>query len=156
MDITVKNLYIKATPRKVRPLLYGLKGANCEKSLEKLMFVSKKGGNSIYKLVKSAMAAAKENDLETNKLYIKEVFCNEGPRLKRRRMESKGVSRRITKSTAHLVLTISDEAGESRADQQISKSANQSKETKEEINQEDLTPNAERQTQNGETVKRQA
>ncbi|MEK7096500.1 MAG: uL22 family ribosomal protein [Patescibacteria group bacterium] len=110
MDITVKNLYIKATPRKVRPLLHGLKGANCEKSLEKLMFVSKKGGKSIYKLVKSAMAAAKENDLEINNLYIKEIFCNEGPRLKRRRMESKGVSRRITKSSAHLVLTISDEA----------------------------------------------
>jgi ribosomal protein L22 len=62
--------------------------------------------------LKSAVATAKESDLEPNKLYIKEVCCNEGPRLKRRRFESKGVSRQITKRMSHLVLTISDVAEE--------------------------------------------
>jgi len=109
MDITVKNLYVRVSPRKVRPVLYGLRGENAETAATKLSFTRKKAAVKLAALVRSAIAAAKESDLDTAKLIIKAVFCNEAPRLKRRRFESKGRAARITKKNSHLVLTISDQ-----------------------------------------------
>lgn len=109
MDITVKNLYVKVSPRKARPVLFGLRGEKAEAARDKMLFTHKKSASFLYELLKSGIAAAKENDIESSNLYVKSVCCNEGPRLKRRRFWSKGQSRRITKRMSHLVLTLTDE-----------------------------------------------
>lgn len=110
MDIKVKSSYLKVSPRKVRPVLYGLRGQNAEKALTQLHFTNKKGAKFMYDLLKSALAAAKENDLERDNVFIKSVFCGEGPRLKRRLIGSRGRSNPILKRMCHLTLTISDTA----------------------------------------------
>lgn len=108
MDIKVKSLYLKASPRKVRPTLYGLFGKNAQESYVSLRFTNKKGARLLADLLKSAIAIGKENDLDTDKLYIKSVFCNEGPRLKRRQIKARGRSDAIVKRMCHLNLVLSD------------------------------------------------
>lgn len=61
-------------------------------------------------LLKSAIAIGKENDLDLSKLYIKSVYCSEGPRLKRRQVKARGRSDAITKRMSHITLMISDVA----------------------------------------------
>lgn len=114
MDIKVKSLYLKSSPRKVRPVLHGLRGQNAEKAMYSLLFTNKKGARFMADLLKSGMAVAKENDLDFDKLYIKTVSCNEGPMLKRRLIGSRGRSDAIHKRMCHLDLVLSDIAEESK------------------------------------------
>lgn len=116
MDIKVKSLYLKESPRKVRPVLFGLRGKNAEEAYVALRFTNKKAAVLLASLVKSAIAIGKENDLEIKNLYIKSVSCNEGPRLKRRQIKARGRSDAIVKRMCHLNLVISDVAEEIKID----------------------------------------
>lgn len=110
MEIKVKSLYLKSSPRKVRPILHSLRGLNAEKAYIDLTFTNKKGAKLIASLLKSALAVAKENELELNKLFIKLISCNEGPKLKRRQIKARGRSDAIIKRMCHLNLVLSDTA----------------------------------------------
>jgi len=112
MDIKVKSLYLKVSPRKVRPVLFGLRGKNAQEAYVALKFTNKKGATLLAALLKSAIAIGKENDLELEKLYIKSVTCTEGPRLKRRQIKARGRSDAITNRMTHLNITVSDIAEE--------------------------------------------
>lgn len=109
MDIKVKSLFLKSSPRKVRPVLYGLRGMTLQAALVELKFTNKKGATLMFDLIKSGLAAAKENDLDVDKVYIKSVNCTEGPRLKRRLIGSRGRAKPILKRMCHLNLTVTDE-----------------------------------------------
>lgn len=108
MDIKVKSLFLKSSPRKVRPVLYGLRGMTLQAALTELKFTNRKGAKFMFDLVKSGLATAKENDLDVDKVYIKSVNCTEGPRLKRRLIGSRGRAKPIMKRMCHLNLTVSD------------------------------------------------
>ena len=108
MDIKVKSLFLKSSPRKVRPVLYGLRGMTLQAALTELKFTNRKGADFMFALVKSGLAAAKENDLDVDKVYIKSVNCTEGPRLKRRLIGSRGRAKPILKRMCHLNLVVSD------------------------------------------------
>jgi len=108
MDIKVKSSYLRVSPRKVRPVLYGLRGKIAQDAYVALNFTNKKGARLIAALLKSAIAIGKENDLEIDKLYVKSISCSEGPRLKRRQIKARGRSDAITKRMSHLNLVVSD------------------------------------------------
>lgn len=108
MDIKVKSLFLKSSPRKVRPVLHGLRGMALEAALVELKFTNKKGARFIFDLVKAGLAVAKENDLDVDKVYVKSINCTEGPRIKRRLIGSRGRSKPILKRMCHLNLTVSD------------------------------------------------
>ena len=108
MDIKVKSLFLKSSPRKVRPVLYGLRGMTLDAAMTELKFTNKKGARLTFDLVKSGFAAAKENDLDTDKVFIKSINCTEGPRLKRRLIGSRGRAKPILKRMCHLNLVVTD------------------------------------------------
>jgi large subunit ribosomal protein L22 len=112
MDINVKSLFIKVSPRKLQPVMHGLRGQNAQTARISLLFTNKKGARMAADLLKSALATAKENDLELDKVYIKSIFCTSGPRLKRRHIGSRGRSDAIIKRMSHLNLVVSDIAEE--------------------------------------------
>lgn len=106
MEIKVKNLYVRISPRKVRPVIATLRGKNAEEVRNSLAFLNKKAARYAFDLVKAGIAAAKENYIDADKILIKHFYCNEGPRLKRMIPWSKGQSRRITKRMSHLTLVL--------------------------------------------------
>ena len=110
MDIKVKSKYLKISPSKIRPVLYNIRGKNAEDAKNMLRFTNKKGANKTFVLLNSALAVAKENDLDIKKLYIKNICCNDGPRLKRRQIKARGVAHSIIKRMSHIELVLSDEA----------------------------------------------
>ncbi len=125
MEITVKSKYLKVSPRKMRPVLFSVRGQKVEKLLEVLPFVRKEAARLIYDIVKSGSAAARENDIGAGELYVKSITCNEGPKLRRRRFQSRGRVSRITKRMSHLVLTVTNdlqaEAGKKEIKNQVVK-----------------------------------
>ncbi|MFA5926844.1 MAG: 50S ribosomal protein L22 [Patescibacteria group bacterium] len=109
MDITVKNKFVRISPRKARPVLHGLRGRLASDALTQMRFTNKKAATRLAELIRSAVAAAKESDMAESSVYIKSIVCDEGPRLKRRRFESKGRAAPIKKRMSHFVLTVTDE-----------------------------------------------
>lgn len=106
MEIKVTSKYLRISPRKVRPVLYGLRGITAEEAKTTSAFTNRKAAGFIYDLIKSGIAAAKENYLEPKDVYIKSISCGEGPRLKRIQPWSKGQARRITKRMSHITLVL--------------------------------------------------
>ena len=106
MEIKVKSLYRRISPRKVRPTLYGLRGMNIEAAMTATLFTNKKASKLVFTLIKSGLAAVKENYLEPREVTIKSIICNEGPRLKRIVPWSKGQSRRIVHRLSHIELVL--------------------------------------------------
>ena len=108
MEINVKSKYLKVSPYKVRPSLYGLRGKRVDEAIDSISFAKKKGAKFALTLIKSADAIIKENNLESEKFIIEKIACNEGPRLKRRLIKARGRATQIQKRMCHLNLTVSD------------------------------------------------
>ncbi len=108
MEITVKNLKVRKSPRKIRPVLYILKHQNAEKAIIKLKFNSDSIAPTLSKLIKSGIAAAGEKEIESKKLFIKTIKCDQAQGFKRHRFGSKGRVVRINKRMSHLTLVLAD------------------------------------------------
>jgi len=132
MEIKVYNRFIKISPRKMRPVLHGLRGKTAEDAKNSLRFVNKKGAGFLYTLVKSGIGAAKENHLDADKVLIKSIFCDEGPRLKRIQPWSKGQARRITKRMSHITLVLESVEAETKK-KEVEEKANNNIEEKSKI-----------------------
>ena len=102
--------YVRISPRKVRLIMDQIRGKGFEEALNLLSFTPNKGAFILRKLVNSALSNAEQSsDVDVDNLYIKRVFADEGPTLKRFRPRAMGRASRIRKRTAHLTVVL-DEA----------------------------------------------
>jgi large subunit ribosomal protein L22 len=102
--------YIRVSPRKVRLIMDEIRGRKIEEALNQLSFAPQKGAFILKKLIDSAVANAEQNfEMDVDKLYIKQIFADEGPTLKRFRPRAMGRGARIRKRTSHLTVVL-DEA----------------------------------------------
>jgi len=109
MEITVKLSHLKITPRKVRQIANLIRDKKAVEAEAILEFLPNKPGKSVLKLLKSAIASAKNNfQLDPSNLYISEVFGDEGPKLKRSRPVSRGSAHPVWKRTSHITLTLNE------------------------------------------------
>ena len=76
-----------------------------------LKYMPRNASEILYKLLKSAEAnAVNNNQLDRDKLYVAEVYADEGPTLKRIRPVSHGRAFRINKRTSHITLVLKERA----------------------------------------------
>jgi large subunit ribosomal protein L22 len=71
-------------------------------AIEKLPFVQKRAGESLAKVIKAALANAKNQGVSETDLIFKEIQIGEGPRLKRGRAASRGRWHPFKKRMAHI------------------------------------------------------
>ena len=101
--------YIRISPRKVRLIMDEIRGRKIEEALNQLSFAPQKGAFILKKLINSAVANAEQNfEMDVDKLYIKRVFADEGPTLKRFRPRAMGRASRIRKRTSHLTVVLDE------------------------------------------------
>lgn len=109
MEVTVKLQNIARSPQKIRPILYLIRGKNAKMALTSLQFVNKAGAVEIASLLKSAMAAAREREMEEDSLIVKITKCDQARTLKRHIFKARGRTARISKKNSHLLITLSDQ-----------------------------------------------
>jgi large subunit ribosomal protein L22 len=86
-----------------------IKGKKVEEALHLLSFAPQKGAFLLKKLINSAVANAEQNsDIDVDNLYIKRIFADEGPTLKRFRPRAMGRATKIRKRTSHLTVILSE------------------------------------------------
>ena len=101
--------YIRISPRKVRLIMDQIRGRKVEEALNLLSFAPQKGAFLLRKLISSAVANAEQNfNMDVDNLYIKRIFADEGPTLKRFRPRAMGRATRIRKRTSHLTVILDE------------------------------------------------
>ena len=102
--------YVRISPRKVRLIMDQIRGKKVGEALNSLSFSSQKSAFLLKKLINSAVANAEENlNIDVDTLYIKRVFADEGPTLKRFRPRAMGRATKIRKRTSHLTVILDGE-----------------------------------------------
>lgn len=102
---------IRMSPRKVRLVADQVRGHEFIEAVDYLANMPKKAARIILKLSKSAMANAKvlNPDVGEDDLYIKKIYVDAGPTLKRFMPRARGRADRILKRTSTITLVLSDE-----------------------------------------------
>jgi large subunit ribosomal protein L22 len=110
MEVKAVTRYVRISPHKARLVTELVKGKPVEEALIALKFVRKKGARLVSKTLQSALANAEQNpNIDVDTLYIKRIFVDEGPNMKRWRARAMGRATRILKRTSHITVIL-DEA----------------------------------------------
>lgn len=111
------NVHI--SPRKAKLVVDLIRNKNIPESIKILQSTNKKASPIVLKLLKSAVSNAINNHaLDANKLYVYEIFANEGPTWKRQMTRAKGSADRIFKRTTNFRIVLSDDVLERQNDLQ--------------------------------------
>ncbi len=107
MPITAKLNYLRIAPRKVRLLADLIRGKSVDQAQDILSFTAKRASLPLLKLLRSAMASAK-NEFKGQQLslYISKITVDEGPKLKRFMPRARGSAYEIQKKTSHVTLVL--------------------------------------------------
>jgi large subunit ribosomal protein L22 len=109
MEIKAMAKYVRLSPRKARLVMDQLRGKKVEEALNVLNFAPQKSAYLVKKLINSAVANAEENsEIDVDTLFIKRIYADEGPTLKRFRPRALGRASRIRKRTSHLTVILDE------------------------------------------------
>jgi large subunit ribosomal protein L22 len=109
MEVKAVAKYIRVSPRKIRLVMDEIRGKKVEEALNLLTFAPQKGAPILRKVVNSALAnAGQYPDIDVDSLFIRRVFANEGPTLKRFRPRAMGRATRIRKRSCHLTVILGE------------------------------------------------
>ncbi|MBI2055671.1 MAG: 50S ribosomal protein L22 [Candidatus Sungbacteria bacterium] len=108
MKISAELNYLRISPRKVRAVAGTIRGKRVPDAERTLRFISRNASGPVLKLLKSAVANAKNNFqvVSPETLVVSEITVNEGPTLKRRRPRAMGRAFPIRKRTSHLRIVL--------------------------------------------------
>ena len=99
--------YVRMSPIKLKPVTDLVRGKDLSEALTILKFTPGKGSQIVEKVVKSAAANAENNmNMDVKKLYVSEVYANQGPTLKRFMPRAQGRATGIRKRTSHIGVVV--------------------------------------------------
>ena len=99
--------YARISSRKVKIVADLIRGKDVDEALAIVKFTPKASSEIIEKLLKSAIANAENNhEMKHEKLYVAEIYANQGPTLKRIRPAAKGSAVRIRKRTSNITIVL--------------------------------------------------
>jgi large subunit ribosomal protein L22 len=104
------NRYINSSPRKMRLVIDLIRGKSVDEALTVLHFSPKHASKVAEKVLRSAISNLQNKDeagrTETDTLYVKEVFVDGGPGMKRMLPAPMGRAYRIVKRSNHLTIIV--------------------------------------------------
>lgn len=109
MEAKAVARFVRISPRKIRLIMDEIRGKQIEEAVNMLSFAPQKGARILKKLINSAVANAEGNaDVDIDALYIKRIYADEGPSLKRWRPRALGRASKIIKRTSHLTVILDE------------------------------------------------
>jgi large subunit ribosomal protein L22 len=114
MEAKAAHRFLSSSPRKMRLVIDLIRGMSVDKALEVLHFSSKHSSKDAEKVLRSAVSNIMNRDeatrMEPGDLFVKEVFVNQGPTLKRISPAPMGRAYRIRKRSCHLTIIVATKA----------------------------------------------
>ncbi len=111
METKAVARYLLISPRKVRLVANELRGFSYPEAVDSLRFMPQKAAHLLLKLLRSGRASIGNisEDVEDHNLYIKKLYVDEGPVLKRFRPQSRGRAASRLKRTSNITVVLSNE-----------------------------------------------
>ena len=110
MEVKAVARYVRIPPQKVRLIMDEVRGQKVEAALRVLTFSPQKGARLLRKLINSAVANAEANkEVDVDTLFIKKIFADQGPTMKRFRPRAMGRATRVIKRMSHLTVILDEE-----------------------------------------------
>ena len=99
--------FARISSRKAKIVIDLIRGKSVDEALAIVKFTPKASSEIIEKLLKSAIANGENNHgMSHNKMYVAEIYANQGPTMKRIRPAAKGSAVRIRKRTSHITVVL--------------------------------------------------
>ena len=109
MEARAELRHARISARKVKIVIDLIRGKNTKEAIAILKYTNKAAAPMVEKLVKSAVAnAVNNNKMDETKLYISEIYANQGPTMKRILPRAKGSANRIRKRTSHITVVLKE------------------------------------------------
>ena len=100
---------VRVTPRKARLVIDLVRGKDVNVALGILANVNKAASPIVAKVIKSAAANAINNfNMEEDRLYVAEIYANDGLRMKRFLPRAKGSASGLVKRTSHITCVVAE------------------------------------------------
>jgi large subunit ribosomal protein L22 len=101
--------YIRIAPRKVRLVVDLIRGKRISEAFAILRMTPRGASPVVEKVLKSAVANAENNhNMDVNRLYVKEIYVDPGPTLKRFHPRAQGRAYSIMKRTSHITVVVAE------------------------------------------------
>ena len=108
MEFSARLRYMKGSPQKVRLVVDLIRGKGVQEASNLLQLSTKSAALDIRKLLNSAIANAENRDdqVDIDRLYVKEIFVDKGPVSKRFRPQPQGRAFPILKRQSHVTIKL--------------------------------------------------
>ena len=108
MEFTARLRHLQASAQKVRLVADLIRGKDAQDAVNILSLTKKGAAKDIGKLLKSAIANAENRDekIDVGRLFVKEIFVDGGPSLKRIQPATMGRAFRILKRQSHVTIKL--------------------------------------------------
>ena len=112
MEAKAVAKYIRMSPRKVRMVVDLIRGKSVEEAMNLLHFTRKRSVAPVEKVVRSAVSNAMNKEeaakLNPEDLFIKTIYVDEGPTMRRYNPGPMGRASIIRKRFCHISVIVSD------------------------------------------------
>ena len=108
METTARLRHLQSSPQKMRLVADLIRGRDVEEAVTILKHTKKRAAGPLEKLLKSAVANAENRDetVDVEDLYIKEIFVDGGPAMKRVWFTTMGRAYRKLKRQSHVTIKL--------------------------------------------------
>jgi len=101
--------YVRISPSKVKIVIDLIRGKSASEAIAILSNTNKKASGLVLPMIKEAMANAENNhEMDANKLYVYEIYANDGVTMKRIHPRAKGSAYPILKRTSHITVRLAE------------------------------------------------
>jgi large subunit ribosomal protein L22 len=110
MEAKAVAKHIRISARKARLVANEVRGYDLLEAVDILKFTRKRAADIILNVVNSAAANAisADNKIDESSLYIKKIYVEDGPIMKRFRPRARGRAARIRKRLSHITVVLSN------------------------------------------------
>src|ERR1700722_18961889 len=103
---TAKLNFLRIAPRKTRSVADLIRGLPVDQAEAQLLVQRRRPAKALLKLLRSAVANAKNNKLNADHLFVKEIRVDGGPMLKRYLPRARGSASPLQKKMSHVTLIL--------------------------------------------------
>lgn len=98
---------VRVTPRKVRLVIDQVRGKDVKVALGLLKNINRAASEPVSKVIRSAAANAINNfGFDEDKLYVAEIYANDGLKMKRYLPRAKGSASGLVKRNSHITVVV--------------------------------------------------
>lgn len=109
MEARAVGKYIRVSPQKARLVADVVRGMDVDQAITTLKFMPKKAAAILRQVIESAVANATQDDqVDVDNLFVKKIFIDGGPSLKRIRPRAMGRATGIIKRTSHITVILDE------------------------------------------------